>query len=149
MELSISHYYSHLRKTSIMPPIYKWRMVVSGTWKYDDPRLNMSHEGGWDICSSRQHPMVTVCSVGGVQTTLRGTSVAENTFIQGLEIAAHCDSWLLCAMVILWAQPITVVHVSAPICSDVFRRRSYIKIIIIIINWQFQTRCNMETITLP
>ena len=23
----------------------RWRTVVSGTWKYDDPRLNMSHEG--------------------------------------------------------------------------------------------------------
>ena len=25
--------------------INRWRTVVSGTWKYDDPRLNMSHEG--------------------------------------------------------------------------------------------------------
>ena len=23
----------------------RWRTVVSGTWKYDDPRLNMSHKG--------------------------------------------------------------------------------------------------------
>ena len=23
----------------------RWRTVVSATWKYDDPRLNMSHEG--------------------------------------------------------------------------------------------------------
>ena len=23
----------------------RWRVVVSGTWKYDDPRLKMSHEG--------------------------------------------------------------------------------------------------------
>ena len=23
----------------------RWRTVVSGTWKYDDPRFNMSHEG--------------------------------------------------------------------------------------------------------
>jgi len=28
--------------------------------------------------------------------TVQATS--ENTFIQGLEIAAHCDSWLLCAI---------------------------------------------------
>jgi len=25
--------------------VNRWRTVVSGTWKYDDPRLNMSHEG--------------------------------------------------------------------------------------------------------
>ena len=25
--------------------INRWRTVVSGTWKYDDPMLNMSHEG--------------------------------------------------------------------------------------------------------
>jgi len=25
--------------------INRWRRVVSGAWKYDDPRLNMSHEG--------------------------------------------------------------------------------------------------------
>ena len=25
--------------------INRWRTVVSGTWKYDDPTLNMSHEG--------------------------------------------------------------------------------------------------------
>ena len=27
------------------PTFNRWRTVVSGTWKYDDPRLNMSHEG--------------------------------------------------------------------------------------------------------
>jgi len=25
--------------------VNRWRTVVSATWKYDDPRLNMSHEG--------------------------------------------------------------------------------------------------------
>ena len=27
----------------------RWRTVVSATWKYDDPRLNMSYEGAWHV----------------------------------------------------------------------------------------------------
>ena len=29
-----------------------WRTVMSGTWKYDDPRLKMSHEGAGNDCLS-------------------------------------------------------------------------------------------------
>ena len=29
---------------SFCEKLNRWRTVVSGTWKYDDPRLNMSHE---------------------------------------------------------------------------------------------------------
>ena len=31
--------------TSLHMTFNRWCMVVSGTWKYDDPRLKMSHEG--------------------------------------------------------------------------------------------------------
>ena len=31
----------HIRQSTFN----RWRTWVSGTWKYDDPRLNMSHEG--------------------------------------------------------------------------------------------------------
>ena len=30
-------------------PINRWRTVVSATWKYDDPRLNGSHEGAHEL----------------------------------------------------------------------------------------------------
>jgi len=34
-----------LMQLFIVLTINRWRTVVSATWKYDDPRLNMSHEG--------------------------------------------------------------------------------------------------------
>ena len=46
--LTLRHYFTFNR----------WRTVVSATWKYDDPRLNMSHEGAarvWHVART------TVC----------------------------------------------------------------------------------------
>ena len=41
--------------------INRWRTVVSGTWKYDDPSLNMSHEGAARGSSYFHVPRTTVC----------------------------------------------------------------------------------------
>jgi len=38
--------------------INRWRTVASGTWKYDDPRLNMSHEGAFFNCRLTSYELI-------------------------------------------------------------------------------------------
>jgi len=40
----------------------RWRTVVSATWKYDDPRLNMSHKGAARVWHVHELPCV-ICFV--------------------------------------------------------------------------------------
>jgi len=39
----------------------RWRTVVSGTWKYDDPSLNMSHEGAAQVWPVQPRVVIFPC----------------------------------------------------------------------------------------
>ena len=39
----------------------RWRTVVSATWKYDDPRLNMSHEGAARVWHVQPRVVIFPC----------------------------------------------------------------------------------------
>ena len=63
----------------------RWRMVVSATWKYDDPRLNMSHEGAareWHV-----QPRVVIFPC---RTNYRVSYVLSSDQLQ--------ESWIICKL---------------------------------------------------
>jgi len=41
--------------------VNRWRTVVNGTWKYDDPRLNMSHEGAARVWHVQPRVVIFPC----------------------------------------------------------------------------------------
>ena len=41
--------------------VNRWRTVVSATWKYDDPRLNMSHEGAARVWHVQPRVVIFPC----------------------------------------------------------------------------------------
>ena len=57
----------------------RWRMVVSGTWKYDDPRLNMSHEGAARVWHLQPREVLFPC-----------LTIQYNTIIQYKICKAPC-----------------------------------------------------------
>ena len=59
--------------------VNRWRTVVSATWKYDDPRLNMSHEGA-----------ARVRHVQPCRTNYRVSYVLSSDQLQ--------ESWIICKL---------------------------------------------------
>ena len=65
--------------------VNRWRTVVSATWKYDDPRLNMSHEGAarvWHV-----QPRVVIFPF---RTNYRVSYVLSSVQLQ--------ESWIICKL---------------------------------------------------
>jgi len=63
----------------------RWRTVVSATWKYDDPRLNMSHEGAARVW--RVQPRVVIFPF---RTNYRVSYVLSSDQLQ--------ESWIICKL---------------------------------------------------
>ena len=47
--------------SAIITTVNIWRTVVSATWKYDDPRLNMSHEGAARVWHVQPRVVIFPC----------------------------------------------------------------------------------------
>ena len=63
----------------------RWRTVVSGTWKYDDPRLNMSHEGAAWVWHVQPRVVIFPC-----HTNYRVSYVLSSDQLQ--------ESWIICKL---------------------------------------------------
>ena len=80
-----------LHKTEIWPTavdrstVNRWRTVVSATWKYDDTRLNMSHEGAARVWHVQPRVVIFPC-----RTNYRVSYVLSSDQLQ--------VSWIICKL---------------------------------------------------
>ena len=58
----------------------RWRRVVSGTWKYDDPRLNMSHEGAARVWQVQPKVVLFPCSTNDCVSYVLSSDQLNNFF---------------------------------------------------------------------
>ena len=65
--------------------VNRWRTVVSATWKYDDPRLNMSHEGAARVWHLQPRVVIFPC-----RTHYRVSYVLSSDQLQ--------ESWIICKL---------------------------------------------------
>ena len=65
--------------------VNRWRTVVSATWKYDDPRLNMSHEGAARVWHVQQRVVIFP-----FRTNYRVSYVLSSDQLQ--------ESWIICKL---------------------------------------------------
>ena len=65
--------------------VNRWRTVVSATWKYDDPRLNMSHEGAARVWHVQPRVVTFPC-----RTNYRVSYVLSSDQLQ--------ESWIICKL---------------------------------------------------
>ena len=63
----------------------RWRTVVSATWKYDYPRLNMSHEGAARVWHVQPRVVIFPC-----RTNYRVSYVLSSVQLQ--------ESWIICSL---------------------------------------------------
>ena len=63
----------------------RWRAVVSATWKYDDPRLNMSHEGAARVWHVQPRVVIFPC-----RTNYLVSYVLSSDQLQ--------ESWIICKL---------------------------------------------------
>jgi len=76
---TVSHY------NSTGETFNRWRTVVSATWKYDDPRLNMSHEGAARVWHVQPRVIKFPC-----RTNYRVSYVLSSDQLQ--------ESWIICKL---------------------------------------------------
>ena len=67
------------------PTINRWWTVVSATWKYDDPRLNMSHELAARVWHLQPREVLFPC-----RTNYRVSYVLSSDQLQ--------ESWIICKL---------------------------------------------------
>ena len=74
-----------LKVLAVLETVNRWRTVVSATWKYDDPRLNMSHEGTARVWHVQPRVVIFPC-----RTNYRVSYVLSSDQLQ--------ESWIICKL---------------------------------------------------
>ena len=77
--------WSRFSAVSLKVTFNRWRTVVSATWKYDDPRLNMSHEGAARVWHVQPRVIIFPC-----RTNYRVSYVLSSVQLQ--------ESWIICKL---------------------------------------------------
>jgi len=71
--------------------VNRWRIVVSGTWKYDDPRLNMSHESAARMWHVQPRVVLFPCPTNNcVSYVLLSDQLQESWIICKLKGKIYC-----------------------------------------------------------
>ena len=82
---SVSCFLTHVVVETAEQTVNRWRTVVSATWKYDDPRLNMSHEGAARVWHVQPRVVIFPC-----HTNYRLSYVLSSDQLQ--------ESWIICKL---------------------------------------------------
>jgi len=61
--------------------INRWRTVVSGTWKYDDPKLNMSHEGAARVWHVQPREVLFPCPTNDCPSYVLSSDQLQESWI--------------------------------------------------------------------
>ena len=78
-------YHRRYCQLSWLMTVNRWRTIVSVTWKYDDPRLNMSHEGAARVWHVQPRVVIFQC-----RTNYRVSYVLSSDQLQ--------ESWIICKL---------------------------------------------------